>query len=65
MYRAVIYWKYEDGKGGYYNDYFLNMEFTVRKFAIKAIFDSFINQLFIEFIHCPNIRTEEKKTDVK
>ena len=57
MYRAKIYWKHEDDKSGYYNEYFLDMEFTIKRFAIKAIFDYFINQLFIEFIHYyPNIR---------
>ena len=65
MYRAMIYWKYKDGKGGYYNDYFLDIEFTVKKFAIKAIFDYFINQLFIEFIHYypdhPDMREEGRR----
>ena len=43
------------------------MEFTVRKFAIKAIFDYFINQLFIEFIHYPNNpdRREENRREIK
>ena len=26
MYRAVIHWKNRDGKGGYYNDYFIDIE---------------------------------------
>ena len=37
---------------------------VVKKFAIKAIFDYFINQLFIEFIHYPNnpdIKEENKR----
>ena len=54
MYRAVIYWKRKDDKGRYYNDYALDIAFTVKKFVIKAIFDYFINQLFIEFIQYPN-----------
>ena len=51
IYRAVIYWKRKDDKGRYYSDYNLDIEFTVKNFAIKAIFDYFIKQLFIEFIH--------------
>ena len=68
IYRAVIYWKRKDDKGRYYSDYDLDIEFTVKKFAIKAIFDYFINQLFIEFIHYypdnPD-RQEEHKREIK
>ena len=67
MYRAVIYWKRKDDKGRYYNDYDLDIEFTVNKFAIKAILDYFINQLFIKFIHYQNNpdRREENRREIK
>ena len=65
IYRAVIYWKRKDDKGRYYNDYELDMEFTIKKFAIKAIFDHFTYQLFIEFLHYYPSRREESKREIK
>ena len=35
LYRAKVFWKYEGGKGGYYNDYFLDMEFAVKNLPLK------------------------------
>ena len=63
-YRAVIYWKERKCK----DDFLLNSEFTVKKFAIKAIFDYFINQLFEEFIHYNSDnpdRMEENRREIK
>ena len=50
FYRAIIYWESEKHKGDRWK-YDLNLEFQYKKFAIKAIFDYFMNQLFIEFLH--------------
>ena len=44
IYRAKIYWKYEDGD----IEYYFNVDYPCKKFAIKGIFDYFINELLME-----------------
>ena len=58
MYRAKIYWIYEDGD----IEYYYNVEYPNKKYAIKGIFDYFINEYLMDtFYFEDNELSEDRK----